>query len=64
MRDWNAAKSGFQSRLVVVFSLPMRDWNTAFIFEKKAEHIKFLAYLWGIETPWRTTGEFYVYASF
>ena len=35
--------------LILVYSLPMRNWNLSYRLESKEVSCKFIVYLWGIE---------------
>ena len=49
MRNWNELRLGKSFSMAVVCSLPMRNWNSKF-GNNRSQFIKFVAYLWGIET--------------
>ena len=54
MRYWNRVTISFTFKLYPeVFTLPMRYWNIAFLITSENLGLKFLLYLWGIETPQR-----------
>ena len=55
MRNWNIWPNWSSPKIPMVFSLPMRNWNS---FPDNVREIpaRFLVYLWGIETkkgPWK-----------
>jgi len=49
MRNWNSYRPHKIAIILSVFTLPMRNWNKE-QYIKKRRTVRFLRYLWGIET--------------
>ena len=50
MRNWNCLSSHTDLSIHPVFTVPMRNWNDNNNKEAATTEVKFLQYLWGIET--------------